>query len=107
MIEAAKQAAALAGKIDAGWCAKAERANVIVKFRGAKSKSNLDSADVAGIGQNVRDGQHAIFLVIVDEMAGDSHGPVFAIEDFFSANQVLIEGGSERYQFESGTWLIN
>ena len=87
--------------------AESECADVVVEFRRAQSQGNLDRAHVAGIRQNIRDGQHAIFLVIVNEV------PATVTEPFSQSNtssariKILVECRGKGHQFEGRAGLVD
>src|SRR3954451_16186250 len=57
-------AAGLAGKLDAGLRTEAKRADVTIKALFAQTQAELDGADVAGISEDLRDGEKTESFVI-------------------------------------------
>jgi len=91
--------AAFAGQFDARLLAEAESANVLVKISARRARGRFDCSDVARLRKNFRNAEHPEFLVVVNLVADDGDGAVFAIEDFIGARKVLIERRRKRDQF--------
>ena len=84
------------GQLDAGLLAESERANVFVEFRGPEPERYFDGADVARLREDVGHGEHAESLVVVNPVASEQDGTIFAVEHFTGAREILIESGGQR-----------
>jgi len=51
------------------------------------------SLDCARMSDN---GEHAESLVVVNPVAGEQDGTIFAVENFTGAREILIESGGQR-----------
>ena len=74
---------------------------VIVKFWRAQPLSNLYCTNIAGLREDVGNGEHAKALVVVNFVAGDINGPIFAIENFVGSGNALIERRCKGDELES------
>ena len=106
VFHAAKHSAAFARQVHAGGLAKAERANVVVKFGGAQAQAHLNGADVAGICQDLRNGQIPVCLVVANAMPGDVDRAILAIDHFIRIRNALIDGRRQRHDLEDRPRLI-
>src|SRR2546421_8878466 len=83
-------------QLDAGLLAESEGANVFVEFWGPEAERDFDGADVARLREDVGHGEHAESLVVVNPVASEQDGTIFAVENFTGAREILIESGCQR-----------
>src|SRR5438132_7138245 len=107
ILKPAQHYSALARKVNTSLLAKSEGADIFVKFRRANSYGDLDGPDVARLRQNVGHRQQAERLVVANAVARHVHRAIFAIENFFGTDEVLIKRGSQCNQLKRRAGFVN
>ena len=101
-----QHAVPFARQIDAGRLAESVCRDVLIEFRRAEPQSDLDRADVARLGQNLRNRQIAVGFVIANAMPRDVDHAVLAIHHVVGPRQTLIDRRGQRYNLKDRSRLI-
>ncbi len=84
ILQAAKHSPAFPRQVDAGGLAETKRANVVVKFGSAQAQAYLNGADVARIGQDLRNAEIAVCFMIANAMPGNVNRALLTIDQYQS-----------------------
>ena len=86
-----QQAAGLAGQVDAGRHAEAEAVHELAEALDAEPLGDLGGADVARLGDDVGEGQHAVRVGVADGAIADRVVAVLAVDAILWPHHLLLE----------------
>src|SRR6266700_6401824 len=94
-------------KFYSGLLAESETANIFVEAVFAQTEANLDGADVARFGENVRDRQQSVRTTVVDSHTIEDDRSHLTVENFVWTSDFLLQRTRDGYQLESRTGLVD
>src|SRR5215469_14585539 len=106
-VERLGQAASLARELNTGLLTESVATDVLVEALVAEAQSDLDSAHVTGVRQDVGNGQHAEGFPVVNAAATDDDRAHLTIEDFVGPGEMLVKRGRNGHQLECGTGFVD
>ena len=101
-----QQPRALAGQVDAGGAAEAERADRRVEVAVGDAQRGLDRADVRRLGDHLAEGERAERLVVRDAHAGERDAAHLAVEPLVGRDQALLERRRGGHHLEGRAGLV-
>jgi len=90
-------------KADACLDAESEAVNIVEEFLIAEAHGEFGGADVAGVDEDIVDGEVGVGVVILE--IAPLVKAIFAIDHRIWIAEALIENGGDGDDFKSGTWL--